>query len=142
MNYVEVWENEVAAFAREHALPADEVLAGQPFVCGQWRFALQRSPQLDPRGLVVMMDLGEIPEATAARVQLEMLAHNARRPSALLGHLGILPGTNRALYCVRLDQEKTDEPAALIAATVQSLAASLSSSLGKLSSMSEALIRQ
>jgi hypothetical protein len=140
MNGAEVWKAAVIEFANEHALPADAVLDGEPFLCGSWRFALRQNTELDPHGLVVMMDLGEIPEATAAHVQLEMLAHNARRASPVLGYLGIMHGTNRAMYCVRLDERKTDEPAALIAAIVQSLSKSLANSLGNLQSMFEALM--
>jgi hypothetical protein len=86
-----------------------------------------------------VMDLGGIPEASAAHVQLEMLAHNARRASILLGYFGIVPGTSHAVYCVRLDERKTDEPAALITAVVRSLATSLANSLGNLKSMFETL---
>jgi hypothetical protein len=139
MNGVEVWKSAVMEFATVHGLPANAVLDGEPFLWGKWRFALHRHTQHDPCGLLLAMDLGEIPEATAAQVQLEMLGHNARRASALIGYLGIMPGTNRAVYCVRLDERKTDEPAALIAAIIHSLATSLASSLGNLKSMFETL---
>lgn len=139
MNGADVWKAAVVEFANEHALPAEAVLRAEPFVWGPWRFALHRSEQLDPHGLVVVMDLGEIPEATAAQVHLEMLAHNARRASFVLGYLAIMPSTNRAVYCVRLDDRKSGEPAALIAAVVGFLATSLASSLGNLKSMFETL---
>jgi hypothetical protein len=139
MNGADVWKAAVVEFANEHALPAEAVLGAEPFVWGRWRFALHRSEELDPHGLVVVMDLGEIPEATAAQVQLEMLAHNARRASFVLGYLAITPGANRAVYCVRLDERKSGEPAALIAAVVGFLAASLANSLDDLKSMFETL---
>jgi hypothetical protein len=83
-----------------------------------------------------MMYLGDIPDTTAAQVQLEMLAHNARRASALLG------SRNRSRHeslglCVRLDERRTDEPAEFITAIVQSLATSLDNLLGNLRSMFE-----
>ena len=117
-----VWQRAVADFATRHQLPLQDVMAGARFAFREVGFQLHYNVEVDARGLVVMMDLGEMPASAAHHVQLGMLATNARGPAAALGYQAIIPGTRRGVHCVRLDVDKCDEPSTAISATVVSLA--------------------
>jgi hypothetical protein len=119
-----VWKEAVVEFAAKNGLPVDDVLGGLPFDCNDSAFVLQLEPGIDPHGLVVMLDTGEIPAASEHLVHLRMLSHNARTPSLLTGYYGILPATSRGVYCVRLDARQSVHPAMLIESAVTSLAES------------------
>jgi hypothetical protein len=118
----QLWKQAITEFATRRGLPLDDVVGGKPFACNAYVFRLQYNVDVDPHGLVVMLDLGAIPAHAEDVAQLEMLAHNVRRPALLAGYYGILPGTRHGVFCARLDIRKTQVPAALIAHTVESLA--------------------
>ncbi|MES2785533.1 MAG: hypothetical protein V4684_08735 [Pseudomonadota bacterium] len=130
-----VWQKAVIDFAQRHQLPPDDVVAGARFAFRRVGFLLHYNVESDPQGLVVVMDLGEIPAETARHVHLEMLANNARGAAALLGYQGIFPGTNRGAHCVRLDLGKCGPPSLAISAMVVSLALSVDASQKSMNAM-------
>ncbi len=134
-----MWRQAVVKFATNRDLRVDNLLNGEMFTCGEIGFRLQYNAEVDPDGLVVLMELGEIPSHSALDVRLEMLSHNARRPSALLGYFGILPGTQKGAYCVRLDLKKSPEPELAIAVMIESLVGSIALSFSSMKDMIHAL---
>jgi hypothetical protein len=123
------WPQAVAHFADSQGLPAERLLDGMPFTCDRWIFRLQYNPHADPEGLVVMLDLGEIPQETAGLLQLEMLSENVRRPASLMGYYGIAPGTRRGAYCYHIDMRNVSpRPHQAIHAAVACMAATMESS--------------
>lgn len=127
-----IWRQAISEFAAAHGLPVDEVLNGGAFICNGLGFRLQYNVELDADGLVVVMDLGPIPDESAHAIQLQMLMNNARRPSALMGYFGMPLRSRRGAYAVRLDLQKTRQPATAIKAMVEGLAQSTFTSLNSL----------
>lgn len=120
-----VWQRAVVEFAQRHQLPEEHVLAGAGFVCADVTFQIHYNVETDPQGLVLMMDMGEIPAETAHHVHLEMLANNARGAAPLLGYQGIFPGIRRGAHCVRLDLARCPDPSVAISAAAAALSLSV-----------------
>lgn len=133
------WRHAVVDFTARHAVPQDDVLAGKPFTCNGSVFRLQFNADLDPHGLVVMLELDDIPEETAHVAHLQMLFHNWRRPCVVGGYYGILPGTRRCVFCVRLDERQASALTELLETMLGTLSHTVPYTLAQMSAQFQAV---
>lgn len=112
----------IERYAHATGLDAQALAAGQGFETEDATFFLVHYGNLDPDGLTVMMDAGELPDDPhlSAALTGPMLQLNAAAPSVVHGYYGYDPESDRLMHCTRIPLDRVADSAAAIASIVRS----------------------
>ena len=116
----------ITGFARNLSLDEDRVLCGAPLQVQGLTFRVVHSGEMDPKGITVMLEIGDVGDQPLnADLLAHLLMQNFSRPSALAGYFAMAPEINAIVFCVRIDLDKFDDGAVAIAQLITGLTANL-----------------
>jgi len=122
----------VEEFSHSLGMDPELVGAGARFEYRDVGFFLGHHGQMGGDNMIVMVDVGEIPDDAAGAVAAYeyMMEHNALTPAALTGYFARAPGAKRALYCMPIALDQVENGAEEISHVIASMADGLAD-LGK-----------
>jgi len=106
----EAYRHAVQEFAGHLELDADALMRGERLNLGGMGFWLQQYGHLDPRGITIMADLGELPQdpTEQAFVYRQLLENNVTTPAGLSGCYGVMPGSSVCVLSVRIALDQVE----------------------------------
>lgn len=106
----EAYRSAVQEFAGHLELDADALMRGERLILGGMGFWLQQYGHLDPRGITIMVDLGELPQDPdqKALVYRQLLENNVTTPAGLSGCYGVIPDSSVCVLTVRIALDKVE----------------------------------
>lgn len=99
-------------------LDPQQIAGGAPIEFKGVTFWLAHHGAMDPEGLVLSINMGEITAEFEAAMFRQMLEHNAMTPAAVGGYYSLLPGTGTAMFCVRMNLARASNAADAVLAYV------------------------
>ena len=106
----EAYRRAVQEFAAHLDLDAEAMIRGERINCGGIGFWLQQYGHLDPKGITIMTDLGELPQdpAEQAYVYRRLLENNVTTPAGLSGCYGVIPDSSVCVLSVRIALDQVE----------------------------------
>jgi len=115
----------VEELAAQMNLDPYSLLNGLPFQCNGMVFALQHYGSQDETGATAFIDIGAADPGSEAASYKALLERNTIASAFQDGYFGILPQSDRMVYCLRIPLDGGDGDAARIAETLGGLAVGL-----------------
>ncbi|MGE0329483.1 MAG: hypothetical protein AB7P37_02185 [Ramlibacter sp.] len=105
-----LYRNAVQEFATHLELDADALVRGERLNLGGMGFWLQQYGHLDPTGITIMVDLGELPQDPAQQIVVyrQLLENNITTPAGLSGCYGVIPDSSVCVLSVRIALDKVE----------------------------------
>lgn len=106
----ELYRQAVQEFAAHLELDADALMRGERLNLGGMGFWLQQYGHLDPTGITIMVDLGELPRDAAQQIVVyrQLLENNVTTPAGLSGCYGVVPDSSVCVLSVRIALDKVE----------------------------------
>jgi len=117
----ELVDKAIRGFAEANDVDPQLLLNGHRFEWkgkGMW---LRHFGDKDADAVVLMLDMGDYPDAEPEPFLRFALEHNAFTPAGVHGYYALVPGSNTLAYCVRLDLSEEENGAAAIAFLITSI---------------------
>lgn len=115
----------IETLAAAIGLDAAQLAQGRPVHYKGVDFYLGHHGEADPCGLMLMINIGTLPEEAQALACRRLLEHNTLTPAALRGYFSLMPGTDIVLSCIRFDLERTPDASDAILALIATIASEL-----------------
>ncbi len=103
------------------ALDVLKVIEGYPLTFRGVTFWLQHYGQLDANGMAVMVEIGTLTPETELLVCKQLLGYNYVTPAGINGYYAVMPGSNLIAYGIRVDFDKTPNPAEFIFSMIRTV---------------------
>jgi len=106
----EAYRRAVKEFASRLGIDAGALMRGEQLNCGGMGFWLQQYGHLDPGGLTVLVDLGELPQDAAGQAVVfrQLLENNVTTPAGLSGCYGLIPDSSTCVLSVRVGLDQVE----------------------------------
>lgn len=108
----------VQDMADQIGLDAQAIVSGAPLELKGVTFWLGHHGDRDPDGLFLYIHMGDIDPALEAPLFRQMLVHNAITPAAVGGYYSLLPDSNTAAFCIRMNMARASNPVAAVLAYI------------------------
>lgn len=131
------YRHAVEQFASQMRLDVQALLDGQRFDFKGTGFRLENHGAMDPDGLLLVVEVGEFSEQNEGIVCKRLLELNMLVPAARMGYYAVMPGSNVALFCMRIDLVQTPDAHEVVAAAMQALTDELARTLADLTRAAE-----
>jgi hypothetical protein len=126
------YRHTVEQFASNAGLDCEALLEGKGFDYKGLRFRLENYGAMDPDGFFVLVEAAQFSSDNEGLVCRRLLEMNLLMPAGLLGYYAVMPGTNCAMFCVRIDLAKTRQAHVVAAALMETLRAELERTMTEL----------
>ncbi len=131
------YRHTVEQFASHMRLDAQALLDGQRFDFKGTGFRLENYSAMDPDGLFLVVEVGEFSAENEGIVCKRLLELNMLVPAARMGYYAVMPGSNVAMFCMRIDLAQSTDAHEVVAAAMQALTAELARTLADLTRAAE-----
>lgn len=127
----------VEQLASQMRLDPQALLDGLRFDYKGTGFRLENYGDMDPDGLFLVVEVGEFSDENEGIVCKRLLELNMLVPAARMGYCAVMPGSNVALFCMRIDLAQQPDAHEVVAAAMQALTAELGRTLADLTRAAE-----
>jgi hypothetical protein len=121
----QLFSDAVREFAHSIGVDPDAMVAGEKFQANGLGMWLRHFGKKDPDGALLVIDMGQYPEADPEPFLRFAMEQNLNTPAALHGYYALVPGTRTLVLCVRLDLARTQNGAIALALAISTLVRSL-----------------